>query len=137
MRIRNYRIHRMEQWDLECFPMICVHREEYDSSIRLFCVWFLGCTDISLACVDQGLAHLYACRTQGPTLMREFRTWKPLPKNVRRQCQRLNMDGKKCRRAAAWRESYHGAEYYNEIFNDDCTGWVQVDLCGLHASKCP
>jgi hypothetical protein len=36
MRIR---IHRKEQWDLDCMPWVCAHRETRNSSTRIFCLW--------------------------------------------------------------------------------------------------
>lgn len=38
------RMHRKEQWDLQCWPWLCVHRDKTDddgtwSNTRLFCVW--------------------------------------------------------------------------------------------------
>lgn len=41
MRIGPYRIHRLEQWDLECHPIICIH-ENFDHGNgcrRVFCLY--------------------------------------------------------------------------------------------------
>lgn len=43
----NYRIgplwfHRLEQWDLECWPWLCVHWSTPDRSKRIFCIWAWG-----------------------------------------------------------------------------------------------
>jgi hypothetical protein len=31
--------HRREQWDLHCFPWLCVHLKSKQSSTRIFCIW--------------------------------------------------------------------------------------------------
>jgi hypothetical protein len=35
-------IHRKEQWDLQCVPLVCVHWRTLNSSTRIFCVWRYG-----------------------------------------------------------------------------------------------
>lgn len=42
MMVLRYSIHRKEQWDLDCVPLVCVHRRTPNSSTRVFCVWWLG-----------------------------------------------------------------------------------------------
>ena len=42
MKILGYRIHRKEQWDLECWPIVCVHKEAPGESKRVFCLWVWG-----------------------------------------------------------------------------------------------
>ena len=37
-------IHRKEQWDLNCWPLVCVH-QSYDhgnGNRRVFCLWLWG-----------------------------------------------------------------------------------------------
>lgn len=34
--------HRMEQWDYNCIPILCVHFERPGSSTRIFCLWKWG-----------------------------------------------------------------------------------------------
>lgn len=41
VRIGPYRLHRREQWDLECFPILCIHKS-YDhgnGSRRVLCIY--------------------------------------------------------------------------------------------------
>jgi len=35
-------VHRREQYDLDCWPIICIHRNRPDQCTRLFCLWFWG-----------------------------------------------------------------------------------------------
>lgn len=35
-------IHRLEQWDLECWPIVCVHWKTANRSKRIFCLWLWG-----------------------------------------------------------------------------------------------
>lgn len=42
MKVGNLSIHRKKQWDLECRPLLCVHRHTDTSSTRVFCVWLFG-----------------------------------------------------------------------------------------------
>ena len=42
IRIGPAWIHRLEQWDLDCWPMICVHWRSVDRSQRVFCLWRWG-----------------------------------------------------------------------------------------------
>ena len=35
-------VHRNEQWDLGCVPLVCVHRERRQSCSRVFCLWSRG-----------------------------------------------------------------------------------------------
>lgn len=42
MKIGQFNIHRKEQWDLECFPIICIHRRTPNRSARVFCLWRWG-----------------------------------------------------------------------------------------------
>jgi hypothetical protein len=35
-------VHRKEQYDLECKPLVCVHLTEPNRSRRLFCLWRWG-----------------------------------------------------------------------------------------------
>ena len=35
-------VHRNEQWDLGCVPLVCVHRERRKSCARVFCLWGRG-----------------------------------------------------------------------------------------------
>ncbi|QIW89786.1 hypothetical protein PQE71_gp104 [Bacillus phage Izhevsk] len=44
MQIGDYKIHRKDQWDLHCKPIICIHKY-YDGGNgckRVFCLWFDG-----------------------------------------------------------------------------------------------
>lgn len=34
--------HRKEQFDLDCWPLICLHWRTLDGSKRLFCLWLWG-----------------------------------------------------------------------------------------------
>jgi hypothetical protein len=34
--------HRLDQWDFDCRPWLCVHWITPDSSSRVFCVWSRG-----------------------------------------------------------------------------------------------
>lgn len=46
MKVGPFRIHRLEQWDLNVRPIVCVHRDyatsDYTGSRRVFCLWFWG-----------------------------------------------------------------------------------------------
>jgi hypothetical protein len=35
-------IHRKEQWDLNVYPIVCIHREIPNRSTRIFCIWKYG-----------------------------------------------------------------------------------------------
>ena len=35
-------IHRLEQWDLDCVPLICVHWRSPNRCQRVFCLWRWG-----------------------------------------------------------------------------------------------
>ena len=37
-----FSIHRKEQWDLGCKPLVCVHKKDACSSERIFCLWISG-----------------------------------------------------------------------------------------------
>jgi hypothetical protein len=41
MSIGPLAIHRKEQWDLECWPWLCIHwrYDRGNGSRRIFCVW--------------------------------------------------------------------------------------------------
>jgi hypothetical protein len=39
---RLLRLHRKEQWDLECVPLLCIHVDRADSCKRIFCLWLWG-----------------------------------------------------------------------------------------------
>lgn len=44
MHIGSFWVHRKEQWDLNCWPIVCVH-QRYDhgnGSRRIFCLWLWG-----------------------------------------------------------------------------------------------
>ncbi len=32
-------VHRKEQWDLNCWPLLCVHVHRPNGSRRVFCLW--------------------------------------------------------------------------------------------------
>lgn len=52
------RFHRLEQWDLDCWPLICIHLETRYACTRLFCVWLWG-----ISCIDwRGLKQLWRDR---------------------------------------------------------------------------
>lgn len=34
--------HRLEQWDLDCWPILCIHWKTSDRSKRIFCLWLWG-----------------------------------------------------------------------------------------------
>ena len=42
MKFLNYWIHRKEQWDLECNPIICIHKfyDNGNGCKRVFCLYF-------------------------------------------------------------------------------------------------
>ncbi len=42
MKIGKYKIHRKEQWDIGCHPLVCVHRQNENGSERVFCLWLWG-----------------------------------------------------------------------------------------------
>jgi hypothetical protein len=48
------------------------------------------------------------------------------------ECQRLNSDGKRCKRKAIYIEKYHGSP---EIYWETKTRWCMVYLCGHHITK--
>jgi hypothetical protein len=35
-------VHRKEQWDLDCWPIVCVHNRTHNRSKRVFCLWLWG-----------------------------------------------------------------------------------------------
>ena len=35
-------IHRLEQWDLDCWPLVCIHWRRPGRSTRIFCLWRWG-----------------------------------------------------------------------------------------------
>ena len=42
LRLGPLWIHRLEQWDLDCWPLICVHWKRPNRSTRIVCVWRWG-----------------------------------------------------------------------------------------------
>ena len=42
LRIGPLWIHRLEQWDLDCWPIVCVHWKQPNRSRRIFCLWRWG-----------------------------------------------------------------------------------------------
>jgi len=36
------KLHRKEQWDLNCKPLLCLHIHRTDESVRVFCLWSHG-----------------------------------------------------------------------------------------------
>ncbi len=42
MRISYPWFHRREQWDLNCWPLLCVHWKSPRVSSRIFCLWTGG-----------------------------------------------------------------------------------------------
>lgn len=42
MKLGTFNIHRQEQWDLECTPVVCIHKDfdKGNGSKRIFCLWF-------------------------------------------------------------------------------------------------
>ncbi len=42
IHIGPFHIHRLEQWDLDCWPLVCVHWKRPNRSTRIFCVWRWG-----------------------------------------------------------------------------------------------
>ena len=42
MRLGPLKIHRLEQWDLDCHPIVCVHWKTPNQSKRVFCLWKWG-----------------------------------------------------------------------------------------------
>lgn len=42
IHIGPFWIHRLEQWDLECWPFVCVHLRTPNRSRRIFCLWRWG-----------------------------------------------------------------------------------------------
>jgi hypothetical protein len=42
MTIAGFWFHRLEQWDLDCFPLLCVHRKTANACARVFCLWSRG-----------------------------------------------------------------------------------------------
>ena len=49
------------------------------------------------------------------------------------ECQRLDDEGKKCKRKAIYIEHYHGD---NEIYEDKLS-WVEIYVCGHHRHSQP
>ena len=47
--------HRLEQWDLDCWPLVCVHVHTPDRSRRLFCLWRWGIQIRPLMLTRKGL----------------------------------------------------------------------------------
>jgi hypothetical protein len=35
-------IHRKEQWDLDCWPLVCIHWKVPNRTTRIFCLWRWG-----------------------------------------------------------------------------------------------
>lgn len=35
-------LHRQEQWDLDCWPLLCIHWQTPNRSRRVFCLWRWG-----------------------------------------------------------------------------------------------
>ena len=35
-------VHRLEQWDLDCWPIVCVHWHTPNRAQRIFCLWSGG-----------------------------------------------------------------------------------------------
>ena len=42
MHIGPVWLHRLEQWDLACWPIICAHWNTPNRSMRIFCLWRWG-----------------------------------------------------------------------------------------------
>lgn len=42
MNIGPISIHRKEQWDLDCWPLLCVHWTTPNRSRRILCLWRWG-----------------------------------------------------------------------------------------------
>jgi hypothetical protein len=42
IKIGALSIHRKEQWDLDCWPLICAHWNTPNRSRRVFCLWRWG-----------------------------------------------------------------------------------------------
>ncbi len=40
--IKAIRVHQKEQWDLDCYPWLCVHVDTADTNTRVFCLWSGG-----------------------------------------------------------------------------------------------
>jgi hypothetical protein len=40
--MKQISIHRKEQWDLGCNPIVCIHYTHGDAHTRIFCLWFWG-----------------------------------------------------------------------------------------------
>jgi hypothetical protein len=35
-------VHRLEQWDLACWPIVCIHWRTPNRCKRIFCLWRIG-----------------------------------------------------------------------------------------------
>ena len=57
--------------------------------------------------------------------------WKPIV--TRRRCVALDINGKRCRKCAAWRGGYRGNDE-ESLYHDVYPKWVLVELCNVHAS---
>jgi len=42
LNIWGFKIHRKEQYDLKCWPIVCIHRKTIDECKRVFCLYFWG-----------------------------------------------------------------------------------------------
>lgn len=42
MRIGPLWLHRLEQWDYGCWPLLCAHWTRPNHTRRIFCVWRWG-----------------------------------------------------------------------------------------------
>lgn len=42
IRIGPVWIHRLEQWDIDCWPIVCIHWKTPNRSRRIFCLWHWG-----------------------------------------------------------------------------------------------
>lgn len=42
VRIGSLWVHRLEQWDLDCWPFVCVHWRQPNRCRRIFCLWRWG-----------------------------------------------------------------------------------------------
>jgi hypothetical protein len=65
-------LHRKEQWDLDCWPFICIHwRYDYgNGSRRIFCLWRWGIQ------IGGGKRWVFRLSTKALTIGRYVRKWK-------------------------------------------------------------
>ncbi len=57
IRIGPLWLHRLEQWDLGCWPWLCIHWRTANRSTRIFCVWRWGIQIRPFKLTRKGLSY--------------------------------------------------------------------------------